>query len=86
MAQVQVGNRKAQVEIWTQRYRIIGKVHVPSGGYKGRLSDLLNKQDNFFLSLTEVTLSSLDGQDVLWQGEFLVVNKVSIVLVKAIDD
>ena len=87
MAQVQASGGKAQVEIWTERYRIIGKLHIPPGGaYRGRLSDFLNREDTAFLSLTEVTVSSLEAEDVLWQGEFLALNKGSIVLVKAIDD
>ena len=87
MALKVVKSRAAQVEIWTERYRILGNLHIPQrGSYKGRLSDLLNKQDTPFLALTDVTLCSLIAGDVVWQGEFLAVNKGSIVLVQAIKE
>lgn len=38
----------AEVEMWTDRYRIVGEVHVLlRGAYKGRLSDLLNRSRTF---------------------------------------
>ena len=46
----------AEVEMWTDRYRIVGEVHVVlRGAYKGRLSDLLNRTAPF-LSLTDAAI------------------------------
>ena len=46
----------AEVEMWTDRYRIVGEVHVLlKGAYKGRLSDLLNRSRTF-LSLTDAAI------------------------------
>lgn len=85
MPEIQTKVRTARVEIWTERYRLLGNVHIPmGGGYKGRLSDILNEERKPFLALTDVTLSSLDGQELLWKGEFLAVNKTSVILVKVI--
>ena len=82
-----VKNKVAKVDIWTERYRIQGSLHIPQkDGYKGRLSDLLNKHDTTFLSLTDVMLCSLTTGDVVWRGEFLAVNKSSIVLVQAVNE
>jgi hypothetical protein len=87
MALKVVKSKIAQVEIWTERYRIQGSLHIPQkGSYKGRLSDLLNKQDTPFLAVTDVTLCSLIASDVVWRGEFLAVNKSSIVLVQAVKE
>jgi hypothetical protein len=52
---------------------------------KDRLSDLLNQPGKSFLALTDVTLSSLSKRR-LWRGDFLVVNKSSIVLVKILKE
>lgn len=60
--------------------------HPAGGAYRGRFSDLLNREYTPFLSLTDVTVSSLEAEGVLWRGEFLALNKGSIVLVKALDD
>lgn len=79
--------RVVQIEVWTEKLCIHGSVHIPQrGGYKGRLSDLLNKSESHFLSLTDVTISSLDRNERLWQGKFLALNKAGVVLVKALKE
>lgn len=100
MAEMEVGEGStSRLEIWTDRYRIMGNTHLPTwGSYTKRASDLLNDEGRPFLALTDVTLSSLDGveggggaskrgktQNLLWRGDFLLVNKASIVLVKVIE-
>lgn len=77
----------ALVEIWTDQYRIVGRAHVPSfgEGAKRRISDVLNQREKAFLSLSEVTLRALQGRK-LWQGDFLALNKRSIVLLKALEE
>jgi len=99
MAEMEVSEGStSRLEIWTDRYHIVGNAHLPTwGGYTKRASDFLNEEGKPFLSLTDVTLSSLDGvegrggaskrgkaQDLLWRGDFLLVNRASIVLVKVI--
>ena len=78
---------KTRVEIWTDHLLIVGDAHVPHSirGTKSRLSDLLNQPGKPFLPLTDVTLCS-PNKKRLWRGEFLVLNKASIVLVKVIKE
>jgi len=78
---------KTRVEVWTDRFLVAGDVHAPHSirGTRDRLSDLLNQPGKPFLSLTDVMLYSL-GKRRLWRGEFLLVNKSSIVLVKALKE
>jgi hypothetical protein len=78
---------KTKVEVWTDRVLIVGDVHIPHSirGVKDRLSDLLNQPGKSFLALTSVTLSSLSKRR-LWRGDFLAVNKPSIVLVKILKE
>ena len=81
---VKAKSKIAEVEVWTEQHRIVGKVHIPTkGGYRDRLSDLLNQQDLPFLSLTDVSVCNTDGSP-LWQANFLAVNKSAVVLVKAL--
>jgi hypothetical protein len=76
-----------KIEVWTDRVLLVGEAHIPHSirGLKDRLSDLLNHPEKSFLALTNVTLSSLSKRR-LWRGDFLVVNKASIVLVKILKE
>ena len=81
--------KTVQVEIWTDRYRIKGNVFLPSarqGAYRGRLSDLLNDPERTFLPVTAVSLSMLTGNEDVWEGRFLAVNKSAITLVRAVKE
>ncbi len=72
-----------RVEFWTERYRITGKIYTPVGaGHSWRFSDILNKADRSFIPVCDVTVFSLETKDVVWRGDFLAINKVSIVLAK----
>ena len=78
---------KTKIEVWTDRVLLVGEAHIPHTirGMKDRLSDLLNQPGKPFLALTDVTISSLSKRR-LWRGDFLVVNKSSIVLVKILKE
>lgn len=78
---------KTKIEVWTDRVLIVGDAHIRHSirGVKDRLSDLLNQPGKPFLALTDVTLSSLSKRR-LWRGDFLAVNKSSIVLVKILKE
>ena len=83
---VELGER-TKIEVWTDRVLLVGDAHIPHTirGVKDRLSDLLNQPGKPFLSLTDVTISSLSKRR-LWRGDFLVVNKASIALVKILKE
>jgi hypothetical protein len=81
-----VGDNIRQVEFWTERYRIIGKVYTPVGaGHSWRFSDILNRVDRSFIPVCDVTVFSLETKDVVWRGDFLALNKVSIILATSED-
>jgi hypothetical protein len=63
---------KTKIEVWTDRVLLIGDAHNPHSirGVKDRISDLLNHPGKPFLSLTDVTISSLSKRR-LWRGDFL---------------
>jgi len=78
---------KTKIEVWTDRVLLVGDAHIPHSirGVKDRLSDLLNQPGKPFLAMTDVTLFSLSKRQ-LWRGDFLVVNKSAIVLVKILKE
>lgn len=86
LVDVEVGE-KTRVEIWTDQFIVVGDAHVSRciRGTKRRLSDLLNEQGRPFLPLTDVTLYSL-RRVRRWRGEFLAVNKGSVIIVKALQE
>lgn len=72
---------RRNVEFWTERYRIIGQIYAPTGaGRSWRFSDILNKADRSFIPVCDVTVFSLNTNEIVWQGDFLALNKVFIVL------
>ena len=53
--------RQNKVTMETDRYRIDGSLTLPLEGYRSRLSDFVNQRDREFFSLSDVTLTELDG-------------------------
>lgn len=80
--------KTVEVEIWTDGHRIQGKVFVPTKDrpYQSRLSDYLNDTQRTFIPVTQVKLSTLNGDKILWEGGFLAVNKGSIRMVRVLDE
>ena len=58
-------HRVERVVLETDRYRIVGDVTLPNDGYKSRFSDLLNRSDVEFISLTDVEIHGYDDGDNL---------------------
>ena len=89
MAPVKVLGKTVAVEILTERFRIEGNIFIPTsqlGAYNERLSDFLNDGERTFIAVTDVTLSHLVGNEILWNGNFLAVNKSRITLVRALKE
>lgn len=83
MVEGKVGEYLRHVEFWTERYRISGIIYTPVGaGHSWRFSDILNKADRSFLPVSDVTIFSLDTKEIVWQGDFLALNKIFVVLAK----
>ncbi len=59
-----VDQRQERVRIETERHRIEGVVTLARDGYRSRVSDVLNASERDFITLTEVTVSPLEGGPV----------------------
>ena len=53
--------RQEAVVVETERYRVEGKMTLPTEGYRSRLSDHVNRRDQVFFTLQDATLTPLDG-------------------------
>jgi hypothetical protein len=54
--------RRQRVVLETERYRIVGDVTLPAEGFRGRLSDLLNREGVQFIALVDATISGRNGE------------------------
>jgi hypothetical protein len=59
--QESMNQRRERVLIETERHRIVGLLTLARDGYRSRVSDVLNASERDFLTLTEVTVSPLEG-------------------------
>lgn len=74
--------RRERIRLETPRHRIEGSLMLARDGYRSRVSDMLNASERDFLTLTDVTLTPLDGSPVE-QHAFLAVARAHIVYVVA---
>jgi hypothetical protein len=72
--------RTEQVVLETPRHRITGSVTLAANGFRSRVSDLLNATEREFISLTDVTLTPLDGGEEQ-RRDFVAVSRQHIVFV-----
>jgi len=56
-------HKRERVRIETERHRIEGWLTLALDGYRSRVSDVLNASERDFITLTEVTVSPLQGGD-----------------------
>jgi hypothetical protein len=54
-------HRTERITIETERHRIEGEITLARDGYRSRVSDVLNASERDFITLTDVTVSPLDG-------------------------
>lgn len=54
-------HRRERIQIETERHRIEGEITLARDGYRSRVSDVLNASERDFLTLTDVTVTPLDG-------------------------
>lgn len=64
---LRVKTEPVRVRIFTSAFEIEGKAHAKSGGYTGRVSDILNMSKISFLPLTDVRYRERagDGEDII---------------------
>ena len=82
-----VSGKGQRVEVWTDKYRLVGQVYVPqlvSGGI-ARLSDVVNDPTRHFIPLTRVAMYRRGDDQVLAEYEFLLLNRASIELIRPLD-
>ena len=72
-------HRFERISIQTPRHRIVGVATLASDGYRSRLSDLLNAPERDFISLTDATVTELDGEHEVTQHEFIAVHRQHVV-------
>jgi len=73
--------RRERIVIETDRYRVEGDVTLPQEGYRSRISDYLNRNDQEFLVLLNVELVALDGSGRDWSAPVLMLARRHIHLV-----
>ncbi len=73
----QISHRVERAVFETDRQLVVGDVTLPPEGYQSRFSDVLNRRDSDFLSLTNVEITSFSDGTVS-ERPFLVVSKAQI--------
>ena len=73
--------REEQVVLETDRYRISGTLTLPREGYRSRLSDYVNQRDREFFTLSQATVTALDGPNDTRQTDFLMVGRSHVRLI-----
>jgi len=53
--------RTERIAIETERHRIEGAITLARDGYRSRVSDVLNASERDFITLTDVTITPLEG-------------------------
>jgi hypothetical protein len=72
-----IAHRIERAVFETDRQLIVGDVTLPPEGYQSRFSDVLNRRDFDFLSLTNVEITSLvDG--TVKDRPFVVISKTQV--------
>jgi hypothetical protein len=54
-------HRRERIVVETERHRIEGEITLARDGYRSRVSDVLNASERDFVTLTDVTVTPLDG-------------------------
>ena len=87
MNQGQASGKGQRIEIWTDKYRLVGHVYVPqvTGGGTARLSDVINDPNRHFLPLTRVAMYRRGDDQALVEHEFLLVSRASIEMIRPLD-
>ena len=78
-------HRRERVRIETERHRIEGVLTLARDGYRSRVSDVLNAVERDFITLTDVTVTPLEGGPVELH-RYLTLGRRHIVFAVAADD
>jgi hypothetical protein len=59
-----IDHRQERIRIETERHRIEGALTLARDGFRSRVSDVLNASERDFITLTDVTVTPLEGGPV----------------------
>jgi hypothetical protein len=59
-----IDHRKERIRVETERHRIEGVLTLARDGYRSRVSDVLNASERDFITLTDATITPLEGGPV----------------------
>lgn len=59
--QSSIDHRRERIRVQTAELRIEGNVTLARDGFRSRVSDMLNASERDFLTLTDATVSPIDG-------------------------
>lgn len=78
--------RGQRVEVWTDKYRLLGHMFVPEeAGRTVRLSDVINDPDRPFIPLVKVAVYGRGDDQILMEQDFLLVNRATIEILRPLD-
>ena len=77
--------RYERIVVETDRYRVEGDMKLPQEGYRSRLSDYLNLQNNDFLTIVNAELTAIDGSGRDWNTPVLMLASRYIRLIVPVD-
>ncbi len=80
-----IDHRTERIRVETDRLRIEGALTLARDGYRSRVSDVLNAAERDFITLTDVTVTPLEGGPVELHP-FLSLARRHIVFAVAADD
>jgi hypothetical protein len=79
-------HRQERVRIETERLRIEGVLTLARDGYRSRVSDVLNAAERDFITLTDVTVSPLEGGPTELHSYLTLARRHIVYVVAAEDD
>jgi hypothetical protein len=77
-----VAVEKMRIRICTDRFDIVGDLHMPVGA---RLSDYVNRSDKAFLVLTDAEITPIGEQGTVTRDSVAIVNKSHIITAWPVD-
>jgi hypothetical protein len=83
--QPSINQRRERIRIETERHRIEGVLTLARDGYRSRVSDVLNASERDFLTLTDVTVTPLEGGEAE-RHDYLTLARRHIVFAVAADE
>ncbi len=77
--------RDERIIVETDRHRISGMLRLPADGYRSRLTDYLNASERDFLALTDVEVTTLEGDAARREAGFIALSLRHVVLAMPAD-